>query len=132
MNHFSGILTKQNTVVFAGGEFECDVTQLYPGSYLDERGHLMDQNGSPIAIQDIPVTVDIPVEYIDMSDDENEGGTVGEIVSLIYVGDHYRYTVRTESGDDFVIRDEDLWNEFDHVSVIIPANQIKLTLQEES
>ena len=131
MNHFSGILTKQNTVQFAGGEFECDVTMLYPGSYIDERGHLVDKDGEIIWIQDVAVTVDVPVEYIDMSDDENEGGTVGEIVSLIYVGDHYRYTVRTESGDDFVIRDEDLWNEFDRVSVVIPADKLKLTLQEE-
>ena len=28
----------ENTVEFGDGEFECDVTQLYPGSHLDEEG----------------------------------------------------------------------------------------------
>ena len=39
-NVFSGVITKRNTVEFADGEFECDVTQLYPGSHLDEEEYL--------------------------------------------------------------------------------------------
>ena len=132
MNHFEGVITKQHTVAFAGGEFACDITRLYEGSYLDEKDHLYNQQGELLHLADVPVSVDIPVEYIEMSDDENEGGTVGEIVSLIYVGDHYRYTVRTETGEDFVVRDEDLWNEFDHVSIIIPADKITIKLLEEN
>ncbi|MBE5922730.1 MAG: polyamine ABC transporter ATP-binding protein [Lachnospiraceae bacterium] len=130
LNHFEGVITKYHTVEFAGGEFECDVTQLFPGSYHDDKIHLFSKDGERIHLTGMPVYVDIPVEYLDMSDDETAGGVVGEIVSLIYVGDHYRYTVRTESQEDFVIRDEDLWNEYDRVSVIIPPDQIKLTLRE--
>lgn len=29
-NVYDGYITKNNTVVFAEGEFECDVTQLFP------------------------------------------------------------------------------------------------------
>ena len=38
VNKFTGVITKHNTVEFGDGEFECDVTQLYPGSHLDEEG----------------------------------------------------------------------------------------------
>ena len=31
-NIYDGVITKRNTVEFAEGEFECDVTQLYPES----------------------------------------------------------------------------------------------------
>lgn len=130
MNHFEGTITKYHTVLFAGGEFECDVTQLYPGSYHDDKGHLFSKDGERIHLTDLPVYVDIPVEYIHMSDNRAEGGTNGTIVSLIYIGDHYRYTVRTTSHEDFILRDEYLWNEFDQVSILIPPEGIHLTLRQ--
>ena len=46
----------------------------------------------------------------------------------------YRYIVRTENEEDYVLACEDLWNENDYVSLIIPKDKIKLTLKnpEES
>ena len=38
VNKYDGYITKKNTVAFGDGEFECDVTTLYPGSHLDEEG----------------------------------------------------------------------------------------------
>lgn len=46
-NDFKGIITKHNTVEFADGEFECDLTQLYPNSkYVDDV--LVDEKGNEI------------------------------------------------------------------------------------
>lgn len=128
-NDFEGIITKYNTVEFADGEFECDLTQLYPNSkYVDDV--LVDEKGNEIDVVGKEVSVSIPVfGSIEMSDDADKGGTTGNIISLIYKGDHYQYIVRTENEYDFIFDDEDLWNENDFVSLIIPKENISLKLK---
>lgn len=128
-NDFEGIITKYNTVEFADGEFECDLTQIYPNSkYVDDV--LVDEKGNEIDVVGKEVSVSIPVfGSIEMSDDADKGGTTGNIISLIYKGDHYQYIVRTENEYDFIFDDEDLWNENDFVSLIIPKENISLKLK---
>lgn len=129
-NKFSGTISKNNTVLFADGEFECDVTMLYEGSSLDDKGYLITAQGEKIDLTGTQVNVEIQIPDVTMSDDENAGGTCGHIVSLIYKGDHYSYTIRTESEEDFIIDDEYLWNEDDYVSVIVPKDKIKISLSK--
>ena len=131
INIFDGVLTKNNTVEFADGEFECDVTQLYPGSSVNEDGVLVDSKGEEIEIAGVKVQVYIPTSSASMSDDVDAGGTCGHIISLIYKGDHYHYIVRTKSEEDIHLHDEFLWNEEDYVSVIIPKESIKLSFSTE-
>lgn len=129
-NIFDGVITKRNTVSFADGEFECDVTQLYPGSHIDEEGYLVTVSGEKLDLTDTEVTVEVGIDDITISDDEEAGGTTGHIISIIYKGDHYRLIVRTEEEEeDFVLSTDDLWNENDYVSVVIPKDKIKLTLK---
>ena len=134
VNKFSGVITKRNTVEFGDGEFECDVTQLYPGSHLDEDGYLITVKGEKIDLTDVEVTVEVGLHDITMSDNPDEGGAQGHIISLIYKSEYYRYIVRTENEEDYVLACEDLWNENDLVSLIIPKDKIRLTLKntEES
>ena len=129
-NIFDGVITKRNTVKFADGEFDCDVTQLYPGSHIDEEDYLITASGEKIDLTDVPVKVEVGLNDITISDDAEAGGTVGRIISIIYKGDHYRLIVRTEEEEeDFVFATDDLWNENDIVSVMIPKEKIKLTLK---
>lgn len=131
-NIFEGVITKHDTVRFADGEFECDVTKLYPDSHVSEDGTLYDKDGNVIDIAGTEVMVRVPVEAVTMSDDENAGGTCGNIISLIYKGDHYHYIVRTENEEDIHLHDEYLWNEQDYVSIIIPKDSIELTLKKQN
>ena len=131
-NKYDGYITKKNTVVFGDGEFECDVTQLYPGSFLDEEGYVITAEGEKIDLTDVDVNVEVGLKDIEISDDQDAGGAVGNIISMIYKGDHYQLIVRTdENEEDFVFDTEDTWNENDRVSVIIPKEKIKLTLKQE-
>ena len=129
VNKFSGVITKHNTVEFGDGEFECDVTQLYPGSYLDEEGYLITAKGEKLDLTDTEVNVEVGLHDITMSDNLDEGGARGNIISLIYKSEYYRYIVRTENEEDYVLACEDLWNENDLVSLIIPKEKIRLTLK---
>ena len=134
VNKFTGVITKRNTVEFGDGEFECDVTQLYPGSALDEEGYLITAKGEKLDLTDTEVNVEVSLHDITMSDNPDEGGACGNIISLIYKSEYYRYIVRTENEEDYVLACEDLWNENDFVSLVIPKEKIKLTLKnpEES
>ncbi len=129
VNKFNGVITKHNTVEFGDGEFECDVTQLYPGSHLDEDGYLITAKGERIDLTDVEVNVEVGLHDITMSDNLEDGGAQGHIISLIYKSEYYRYIVRTENEEDYVLACEDLWNENDLVSLIIPKDKIKLTLK---
>ncbi len=129
VNKFTGVITKRNTVEFGDGEFECDVTQLYPNSHLDEEGYLITAKGEKLDLTDTEVNVEVGLHDITMSDNLDEGGARGNIISLIYKSEYYRYIVRTENEEDYVLACEDLWNENDLVSLIIPKDKIRLSLK---
>ena len=135
-NVYDGYITKNNTVVFGDGEFDADVTQLYPGSHLDEEGYLITKEGEQIDLTDVDVRVEVGLKDIDIDDitDELEetASAVGKIISIIYKGDHYQLIVRTEENEeDYVFDTEYLWNENDTVAISIPKDKIKLSLKAE-
>ena len=131
-NIYDGFINKNNKVEFAGGEFECDVTSLIPNSTLDEEGYLVDSKGKKYDLTDANVRVEVGLKDIEIIDNEEDGEVSGQIISLIYKGDHYQIIIRTEDYEDFVVDTEWTWTEFDKVSVAIPKDKIKLTLKGEA
>ncbi len=132
VNRYDGYITKKNTVIFGDGEFECDVTQLYAGSHLDEEGYLITADGEQLDLTDVDVEVEVGLHDIDVSDEPEIGGATGNIVSIIYKGDHYQIIVRTEENEeDYVVDTEYTWNENDTVSISIPKEAIKMKLKTE-
>ena len=130
-NIYQGYITKDNKVAFADGIFDCDLTQLIPNSTLDEEGYLVDEKGVKYDLYDADVIVQVPVEAIELSDDTEVGQAEGEIIQIIYKGDHYQVLVRNDE-DDFIVDTEYTWNENDKVGVTIPANKISLKLKGEA
>ena len=130
-NIYQGYITKDNKVAFADGIFDCDLTQLIPNSILDEEGYLVDEKGVKYDLYDADVIVQVPVEAIELSDDTEVGQAEGEIIQIIYKGDHYQVLVRNDE-DDFIVDTEYTWNENDKVGVTIPANKISLKLKGEA
>ena len=130
VNRYDGVITKNNTVKFGDGEFECDVTALYPNSTLDEQGYLITASGESLDLTGTEVEVEVGTQDITMTDDADAGGARGNIISMIYKGDHYRYIVRTEENEeDYVFSCPDLWNTGDLVGIIIAPEKIKMTLK---
>lgn len=131
-NRYDATITSDYKVCFAGGEFECDVTQLFKGSKINENGILVDDKNNEIDVTDLEVIATVNMKDIEIIDNEEDGVVAGEIISIIYKGDHYQVIIRTEDEDDFVVDTEWTWNEFDKVSVKIASNKIKLKLKEEN
>ena len=126
MNVFDGTITKEGRAAFAGGEYACDLTQLYEGSRRSGECSVITADGEEISLAGMEVTVEVPVKAVSMSDEPREYRAHGNIISFIYKGSHYNYTVRTADEEDFVLDEDDLWNEGDHVSLMIPEDQIIL------
>ena len=124
-------IDNDNRVIIAGGAFDCDVTQLIPGSSLDEEGYVIAPDGKKYDFKDADVLVDVSLSDIEIIDNEEDGVVCGKIVSMIYLGNHYQVLIRTEDDEDFVADTEYTWNEFDRVSVRIPAEKIRMTLRGE-
>ena len=49
----------------------------------------------------------------------------------MWIGDHYRYIVRTEEEEDYVAVSPYSWNEGDQVSVTIKKEDIRLRLKND-
>ncbi len=130
-NKYLGYIDKHNNVCFADGSFECDITQLLPGSTIDEEGYLVGPDKKIYDLNDADVKVEVPLNGIEIIDNEEDGVISGEIVSMIYLGDHYQIIIRTKEDEDFVVDTDYTWNENDRVSVRIDPKNIKLTLTSE-
>ena len=126
MNVFDGTITKEGRAAFAGGEYEWDLRQLFDGSVQNGPCSVVTEGGEEINLEGIEVTVEVPVKAVSMSDEQRDYRADGNIISFIYKGNHYNYTVRTATEEDFVLDEDDLWNEGDHVSLMIPKEQIIL------
>ncbi len=124
-------INKNNKVVFAGTSWDCDVTQLVSGSYVDDKGYFITPNGKQYDLTDIDVIATIDLKDIEISDDLEAGNITGKIIQMVWKGDHYQLIVRTEEEEDFVMDTEWTWNELDTVSIKIDSSKIKLKLKED-
>ena len=124
-------IDKNNNVVFAGATWECDVTTLVEGSALDEKGYLITKDNKKYDLSDLDVTVSVEMKDVEISDDLDAGNITGQIIQMVWIGDHYQLVVRTEDEEDFIVETEYTWNELDTVSVIIKKENIKLKLKAD-
>ena len=126
-NFYDGYITKDYKVEFANAEFDVDILPLFPGAHINEDEVLIDDKGNEIDVVDMEINVEVPFDAITISDDPDASEIHGNIISLIYLGDHYEIMVRTEEEEDFILNTPFLWNENDEVSVIIDQSKIHLS-----
>ena len=127
-------INKNNQVMIDESPFDCDITQLLPGSFIDEEGYLVSKDKThKYDLNDADVVAEIALDKIDVVDDisSDECQVVGQIVDSIYIGDHYRYIVRTENEEDFVFTSQYSYNLNDTIGLKVNAKDIKLRLKKE-
>ena len=67
--------------------------------------------------------VTVRFEKVDLLDHEDEAATTGHVESILYKGDHYHLTIRTEDGDKVWVDTDDIWDKNDFVGIkILPAD----------
>lgn len=113
-NYFEGEITKNGKVQFMDAEWEVSPKQLTNLESGDK------------------VQVRIPFRAVDLKDYEEEGTLSGEVHFILFKGNHYQLTIRTDEGYDIYVDTNEVWDDGDRVGIIIPANKILLEpLSEE-
>lgn len=74
------------------------------------------------------VKVEVAFDKIDLMDNEEDGNLLGDVRFILYKGDHYHLTVRTETGENIYVDTHDVWDNRDLVSVRIQPEDLKITL----
>lgn len=129
-NYFDGHITKHYNVSFAGIHHKFDFLKLFPGCKLNEDGILVDERGEVKDIEDVQVTVEIGFDDMELSDNLDSSPINGEIINMIYLGDHYEVTVwDDESEEEFIVNTPDLWNLNDRVALVIKEDGLDVTLK---
>ena len=105
-NTFEGEIVDETHVKFLGETFECNAHSGF------EAGE----------------AVDVMVDFsdVDLIDHPEEGMLSGEVHFLLYKGDHYHLTIRTDNGDKIWVDTNDIWDKGDLVGINIVPQDIKI------
>ena len=112
-NYFEGEVLKNGKVRFLDADWEVEEKQL-EGFEAGEK-----------------VQVRVKFRDIDLQDYEEEGTLSGEVHFILFKGNHFHLTIRTDEGHDLFVNTNDVWDDGDRVGIVIPPNKIRLDKVEQ-
>ena len=129
LNHYEGVL--EDYVAGKGflvrfEDFELDgipAGKIFENCVEKEGAMPADAQGREIDWKGRKVVVSFLPEDAALSDDADAGFVEGNIFNFIFMDNYYRYRVRSQSEEDYIVNDEYLWNVGDHVSVGLPKEK---------
>ena len=77
------------------------------------------------------VQVRVPFRSVDLQDYEEEGTLSGEVHFILFKGNHFHLTIRTDTGYDLYVNTNDVWDDGDRVGIVIPKNDILISELEQ-
>ena len=72
------------------------------------------------------IEVEVDFDKIELMDNKEDGMLVGDVRFILYKGDHYHLTVRTEGGDNIYVDTHDVWDDRDIVGVKIQPDDMRI------
>lgn len=135
LNHYEGTITSvlednEVSISFADITTKLSIDKVIPNATVTN-GVINDEKGGILNIDTTKLDVYFdPCDGV-LSDNVDAGDVSGTIVSFYYIGDHYSYTVRSESENDYVVDDEYLYNQGDKVSIKIKDGALKISVEGE-
>jgi len=105
-NVFEGEMVSSSEVSIFGGTFECCDTGLEAGT---------------------AVTAEVDFNKIDIMDNQEDGVLYGEVHFILYKGNHYHITIKTDDGQFIYADTNDVWDKGDLVGINIRPVDLKIT-----
>ena len=105
-NTFEGKMVAPNKVEIMGAEFECLDCGLKEGDNIYAA---------------------INFDRVELLDNKEDGIVMGEIVFILYKGNHYHITVLTDDGEKIYVDTNDIWDKGDIVGITIAPNDLHIT-----
>ena len=103
--------------------FEGEVLKNGKVRFLDAEWEVMPQQIEGIEAGE-HVQVLVPFRSIDLQDYEEEGVLSGEVHFILFKGNHFHLTIRTDEGHDLYVNTNDVWDDGDRVGIVIPKKEI--------
>ncbi len=107
-NTFEGEIVKPNKVNFLNADWDIEPPAM-EGLEVGDR-----------------VTVEVEFADVDLQDYEEEGKLSGEVAFILYKGNHYHLTIRTDEGGSIEVNTNDVWDDGDRVGIMIAPQHIRL------
>jgi len=107
-NTFSGVMLEEDKVEFLDEEWEVSermAERFVPGEEVE---------------------VEVDCNHVNLQDDEEDGVLSGDVHFILYKGDHYHLTIRTDDGDDIYVDTNDIWDHGDRVGIKVAPSYIRL------
>ena len=108
-NSYPAKVVKEGVVEFLDTEFECDTEGFAEGE---------------------EAVATIRFENVDLLDHDEEADLTGNVAFILYMGDHYHLTVKTQTGENIWVDTNDIWDKNDYVGIKILPKDIKLSKPE--
>ena len=77
------------------------------------------------------VTVEVNFSRVELIDHPEEGMLSGEVHFLLYKGNHYHLTIKTDDGDKIWVDTNDIWDRGDLVGINIAPKDIKIVKRND-
>ena len=105
-NSVEGVVVDATHVEILGESFECEAID---GAEVGE-------------------VVDVKFDFsaVELTDDPDDGISWGTIRFILYKGDRYHLTIRTEDGDDVYVDTRDVWEDLDEVGITIAPAALRV------
>ena len=106
-NHVEGVLVDATHVEILGETFECE----------------------PVEGIEAGQSVDVAFDFgaVELTDDPDDGISWGTIRFILYKGDRYHLTIRTDEGEDIYVDTHDVWEDLDEVGINIAPSALRVT-----
>ena len=106
-NHVEGVIIDSTHVEILGESFECEPLEGFA--------------------QGEEVDVAFDFNAVELTDDSEDGTSWGTIRFILYKGDRYHLTVRTDEGENVYVDTHDVWEDLDEVGIKITPSALRIT-----
>ncbi len=105
-NHITGTMVDATHVELLGETFECTEQTIASGTEVD---------------------VAFDFSAVELTDDPDDGISWGTIRFILYKGDRYHLTVRTDEGENIYVDTHDVWEDLDEVGIKLTPSALRIT-----
>ena len=77
------------------------------------------------------VKIEVNFADVDLMDQQEDGNISGHISFILYKGNHYFLTVKTDGGEKVYVQTDDVWDKSDLVGVSIKPESIRIVKTEQ-
>jgi len=125
-----GLLVKPEDIQVMKKERLCNEEEatVLPGNQVEMLGEKWDitERASERFEAGEKVRAEFDFNRVNLQDDEEDGVLSGEVHFILYKGNHYHLTIRTDDGDDIYVDTNDIWDVGDRVGIRVAPSWIRL------